>query len=355
LAGEPLEGARLCRAQALGYGLLAELLREGPSERTREGMLASPALQEGLRSSGGELEPLQVDHEHAFGRCVFPYEGTFLDAEGRVGADRSARLALLFEELELRLDPRGEALEHLSSQLLALATLSEREAEALEAGRAHEARAARAASARLLEAHLLRWLPIFAHSIRRLGRAYPSALVDQIEALVRLQWSSIAGASRASGSEPASPPERAPALEAASWSLSGEGLSIDDPALGLGEIAAFLATPSRSGIFLSRDDLAELGRAHRVPRGFGSRTQTLEALLRSSSHLDAFGPLLEDLRVRLERSLEPLEPSRYAELPAALLEPWRARLREAIAWLQELGRRAATLEHGSEPQRRAPR
>ncbi len=70
---------------------------------------------------------------------------------------------------------------------------------------------------------------------------------------------------------------------------------LDDDKTGLREIANYLATPPWSGLYLSRADLGRLGRAERLPRGFGPRARMLANLLRSAATFDRLDPLLNQL------------------------------------------------------------
>ena len=67
---------------------------------------------------------------------------------------------------------------------------------------------------------------------------------------------------------------------------------LDDAKTGLKDIADYLTTPAWSGLYLSRTDIARLGRAEHLPRGFGARTQMLTNLLRAAADFDRLDPLL---------------------------------------------------------------
>lgn len=50
---------------------------------------------------------------------------------------------------------------------------------------------------------------------------------------------------------------------------------LENPETRLKDIACFLLTPIEPGIFLSRENIAQLGRATHLPHGFGDRAQSL--------------------------------------------------------------------------------
>jgi hypothetical protein len=60
-------------------------------------------------------------------------------------------------------------------------------------------------------------------------------------------------------------------------------------------VAAYLLTPAHSGFYLSRDDIARLGRQFHLPRGFGDRRQMLTNLLRSAAEYDSLPVLVGEL------------------------------------------------------------
>ncbi len=70
---------------------------------------------------------------------------------------------------------------------------------------------------------------------------------------------------------------------------------LDDPETGLRRIAEVLTTPVYAGGFLCRSAIADLGRAHDLPRGFGGRCQTLVNLLRSAAQFDRLVDVVDGL------------------------------------------------------------
>ena len=78
-------------------------------------------------------------------------------------------------------------------------------------------------SRRLLDEHVLRWVPTWAMAIRRLSTALPTALVDTIEELLLEHRSALPG-------------------EPASFALPAAPALLEDESTGLRDIGEMLAT-----------------------------------------------------------------------------------------------------------------
>lgn len=294
---EPLTDAAVARGRGRAYALLADLVSRGPTASTLPAARTSVMLAEAL-DSYANLDDAAADHQHVFGLSVPPFEGVYRDPEGQVGGECSDRLRDRYAALGFAHDPRGEGVEHLSTQLRALAFLSVAEADACEDDATPQIDAVRALARDFLDAHLLLWLPSFAVAARAVGRALPTAIVDQIMDVV---------VSHRQGLDvPAVP---------ADFQLPGAPLDLDDPAVGIREIAAALAVPSRIGALLTRDDIARVGRSQRVPRGFGERRTTIHNLLNSAAGLGALGGVIDDLRTLLSERRYVLDERRFRTVP----------------------------------------
>jgi len=103
---------------------------------------------------------------------------------------------------------------------------------------------------------------------------------------------------------------------------------LDDERTGLKDIARFLMTPAWSGLALSRDDIARLGRSAQLPRGFGDRTQMLTNLLRSAAEYDGLGAVLTRLDQQVDewRAHYQLVEAEGAWTLDAVAAFWQARL-----------------------------
>lgn len=311
----------IAQARCLGYGLLADLIARGVTEATAEPARADARLAAAME--GRTSDELAVDHHHAFEWAAPPVEGAYLDP-GRTAGPRADALYPLYREAGFVRDgapiAEGQNAEDLSTILRALAFLSGAEADAIEDGHAGAMERTRELSRRLLDEHALAWVPVWAAAVRRLERAFPTALAEAVEELLLMHRGGLAGAPR-----PVELPD-APAL-------------LDDESTGLREIGEWLSTPALCGAFLTREDIKRLGRGVDVPRGFGSRAQILINLLRSAASYDAFRELLGGLDVELGAHVEALAAPRY-EGVAELVAPWRRRVEETRATLRKVERAA---------------
>ena len=308
-------------AASRAYELLAELFSRGITSANRDAARTSATIARALGSYDGD-DSVAVDHQHVLGFSVHPYEGAFLDEEGLVGGSRADALAESYRRIGFRPDPTGDDAEHVATELRALAFLCGAEADAAGDGLPDVAARMRDLQRDFLDAHLGRWLPPLAAAVRRSARPFPTALVDQLEPLVDLHRARLGDRTNADASSSLSAP---PAPE----------LRLGDDGTGLAEIARFLVTPWRSGIYLSRDDIAGVARAGGVPRGFGERAVMLENALRAAAHLDALPALLASLGAILARAR-----------PDAT-QPWRSRIDSTIAALGSIAT-AAGPERGDD-------
>jgi len=303
-----VEPADEAEARAGAYVLLAELVASGPVPALRDAIAVSPLLADALQGYPS-LDEAAADHQHAFGFCVPPVEGAFLDPEGRAGATRADAILATYARVGYVPDLRAEAAEHLATELRALGVLAGVEAGALRSASDSEVDACRDHARALLDEHLLRWLPELARAVERTGRAWPRALTTQILELLCLDRERLGG-------------------EAAPWRLEGEPLDLADPATDLRAIARYLTTPARCGVFLGKQDIARLARRAEVPRGFGGRALEMQHLLRGAARFEVWGELLADVEALLERATDPV-----LERAAA---PWNERARETARLLASM-------------------
>lgn len=82
---------------------------------------------------------------------------------------------------------------------------------------------------------------------------------------------------------------------------------------GIRDIAEFLLTPSRSGLWISKANIQELGRDFNVPRGFGDRLQMLSNLLRNAAEYELVDQLISALEALVTQ-----QQQSYAALSAEL-------------------------------------
>ena len=251
-------------ARSRAYGLFSRLFLEGRFDDDSASLFEVE----------GDPEAIAAQHYDLFGMEVFPHEGVFLGESGLVGS-----VDIGLERLGFAAERRDTSPDHLGVELAAMAFLTGAEAEALADGVASDA--IREHQRAFLDDHLLAWLPPFAAAVSDRPKNPWTHLVALVVDLVTDHRAAL------------------PATPAAIELHAADPLA--DPAASLRDIAGWLLTPRRSGIFFSRGDLATIGRDHEIPRGFGSRRQTLTTLLQQAAIYEAFGPVVEDLEALVSR------------------------------------------------------
>ena len=205
---------------------------------------------------GLERAPTAAEFADTFLFRLYPYASVYLDGEGMLGGEARDRVAGFWAALGLT--PPAEP-DHLAVLLALHASLAEEEA-----GEADEARRTLLREARraLLWEHLLPWLPPY------LAKAH------EVAAGPYREWAALL--------------REALLAEARALGLPGDPLPLhlreapplDPPAVAGGE--AFLAqllAPVRSGLLLTRDDLARAAAALRLGLRPGERRFALRGLL----------------------------------------------------------------------------
>ncbi|MGH1346161.1 MAG: molecular chaperone TorD family protein [Nannocystales bacterium] len=273
-----------------GYRVLARLLEDGAA-----GVPAEIAAVFDASADPGELRSQYVA---AFDLGVPPYASVFLESDRCVGGQVTAALADRMETGAAT----GPAACHLAVQL-------EHVARRLEAGDGEEAVA-------FLREALLAWLPALAVVLEDQPVPFWRTVVSQ--ALDLAADHSRKPEASAAGMRPAVVP---PPLGDAS---------------GLSDIAAWLATPSAVGTFISDADVVAIGRILRVPRGFGTRAQRIETLLRSAADYGCVASTADALADLLSRRRQSLLVVAQTHALAELVAPWVERLGGGLGVLQAL-------------------
>jgi hypothetical protein len=199
--------------------------------------------------------PDESDFAALFGLQLYPYASVYVGAEGMLGGEARDRVAGFWRALGL--EPPAEP-DHLAALLGLSATLAEAEAAEPEPARILLVRESRRA---LLWEHLLSWTAPFLTKVEELG-------APPYRRWAELLRSALAGEAAEAPAAELLPLHlrEAPALE-----LSGE----TDSAAFLDALLA----PVRSGVILTRDDLARCAASVGVGARVAERRFALRALL----------------------------------------------------------------------------
>lgn len=292
--------------RARAYRLLSRLYLRGIGPADLPLLEEVPDLA-GLLPDPFDADEAAAEHQRLLQREVLPFASVFLETDGALGGDVSAAVGRRFEAAG-RSRPTSEAPDHLGRELELVAALGE--------GAADEVVA-------FLDGHLLWWLPSLTPALRRNAGPLWRTVADLTLDLVLDDRSERAGEA---------PPDRPPP-----WSLRGPPRDpLDDPTVDLREIATFLMLPARSGLYLSEADARGLGRARRLPGGFGSRARVLETVFHSAVAYDGMVDVAGGLRSLVDDVKGDLEGMVARGLPSELLRPWTSRLERTSAMLARM-------------------
>jgi hypothetical protein len=198
--------------------------------------------------------PTAADHTQALVLGAVPYASVYLGPEGMLGGEAADRVAGFWRAVGHV--PPAEP-DHLAALLGLLASLVEAEAAEEDPARAALRRRARSV---LLWEHLLTWVPLFARAVAGTGSAFHAA------------WAELVADVLAAEAADLPVPD---ALPVALRTAPGLPEDVEGPR----ELAAALLTPVRTGIVITRADLARTARAEGMGLRIGERAFTLAALL----------------------------------------------------------------------------
>jgi putative dimethyl sulfoxide reductase chaperone len=256
-------------------GLTTELL---PYARALLGETA--VTQYALRTTQYDVNEAAATHHTLFRFNIFPYQAIFRDASGLLGGAESERVRAAYLESGFETaEP-----DHIAAELRFLAFLCAAEAEARQDGLADVATQCQSRQAAFLGNHLLTWLPPFVIALERAGHPLYAALATLTLDFVADHAAAV-GATLVVAQDTVA--QDAPG--------QAQGLPLQDTKTGLKDIARYLITPPHSGLYLSRDAIAELARACDLPRGFGGRQQMLSNLLYTAVEYDSLHEVLGEL------------------------------------------------------------
>lgn len=251
----------------------------------------------------GLPEAAPADWTDAFLAGAPPYASIYVGAEGMIGGEARDRVAGFWRALGLT--PPAEP-DHLASLLSLYTALAEAQAQTPGAGGVLRGQARHA----LLAEHLLPWSGVYLGAIERIaGRAYRA-------------WAALLGQALAHEAAQLQSPYMLSAHLRAAPGLPG-------PEAGLDELIDALLTPVRTGLILTRADLATAARA----LGVGIRLGERRAGLRDLIGQDA-GATLRWLAARAEEAAH-ADAETGAPAVTAVADFWRTRAGAAAALLHE--------------------
>ena len=325
-AVRPVTSLGEVRARASAYGLLSRLVLTGLDEATSALVVRLDVLRDALGERANALEAgdraamdeLAVEHHALLSMQAFPYESVYMDASGHPGGAVSEAVADFYRRAGFGATIAEVTADHLGVELGALSFLSAARADALEDGASGAAARCQQLSLEFLDQHLLRWLAPFAAACAAQPETFWTTLVELVTELVTAHRRELGEASAA---DPPQDPEAATLL--------------DDPSTDLRAIATFLCEPRRSGVFFTRHDIEVIGRALKLPTGFGTRAQRLQCVIESAAQYESLPALCRALdRAVAERVARYRAQSRLGDV-------WRLRAESTQTLLRRLAEAAS--------------
>ena len=248
-------------------------------------------------------DDLAADHYRILSHDVMPDAGVFLEDDGMLGGSLAQHVYAWMTAQGFAPDDTTRSTGHMVNELGFMAHL-------LRTGAPDEAAA-------FWHRHAAGWMPLVMLHLQRSESAWFEALGS--------------GLAKALGEIVALAPSTYDASNLIPASLAGADLDLNEGRVGLARIGAFLAVPARSGLVLSRSRLSQLGRAFRLPTGFGSRARIVEGLLRSGAQYDGWTAICDAL-------IEECDTTRASWSSAPDAEQWKRQ------WFERLAFTRATLE-----------
>ena len=246
----------MTQARHLSYSLISQLYLEGVTAVTLPLIQAIPELASTLPAEF-DMDQTAVTHQTIFGFNVFPYESFFLDSTGLIGGDVTEAVVRKYRAAGFQEEIGATSPDHIGHELAYIAHL-------LNEGRPDSHYHLRVFFAQ----HLLIWLPSFVLAVSKQGSAFYTALSE-------LTWSLVADHADEIGS-----------LDTMKIQLPNVPDLLQNDKTSLKDISEFLTMPVYCGIYLGREEVAQLARRLELPRGFGSRSQMLTNLLKTAVQYD---------------------------------------------------------------------
>lgn len=322
--GSSLTSAQQAIARSRSYNLFGRILKNGLTLADIPTLKAIPELASTLQGDV-DLDEAAADHQHLFGFNIFPHESIFLDPVGLLGGPVGEDVLSVYRQAGYSTEVSSDQADHIGHELSFLAFLSGQEAQAWQADEHSIATNYFTQQHDFLSRHLLRWLPPLVLAIRQQETPFYSALAN----LVFYLSISHAGLTNESGD---------------GFSLPEPPDILSDENTGLKEIVTHFLTPVYSGFYIGRDDISRLARRRSLPRGFGSRRQMLQNLLRSAANYDEMESIFHEIGLLLAQWRTAYIDFSAVQPASSFVEPWLARLAGSTAMLEAMLTRLQAIE-----------
>lgn len=326
------------------YRLLGHFWLEEVKPVDADIIAALPDLAQTLsKIDAAALGQLAVEYQRLFGFNLPPYESVFIDPTAMLMAPATELVQALYRQAGWQppAGTRSGAPDHLGLQLLALADWQE-------AGLTELA-------AQLHRAHLALWVPAFAQTLHRL-RPHPfyAALADLT---VDLILSTLPEPVAANDDDPfpelPPPPvfrdSGGPDAPAPAFCPTDDGQCITTPPteaeLRLRDVIKKMLPPCEAGLFITREDIARMAQALKMPASMGDRYKMIETLFQQAGEFDLVPQLLAQFDQLFTRAAAGYQNQADAYPGwAGYAAAWQRRTTAMQALLQELSQAAASIQ-----------
>ncbi len=273
-----------------------------------------------------DADDAAASHHELFQFSVFAHESFFLSEDGLVGGEKTAVVNQHYSKLGYKTDSTDSQTDQLGYELACLAFLVNQEADAWEADLPFLAGELRTKQRQFMQVHLLIWAPACLLAIQKQKDPFFAELAQLTQSLLLEHFGALTET-----------PSVETAVSTSPNFLPQTQNILANEKTGFKEIANFLLLPALSGIYLSRDNIGQLGRQFELPRGFGSREMMLLNLLRTAVQYDTLQPLLTTLQKTCrdwQASYQQLSDAYPQTVP--FIRPWQERAEATEKMVAEL-------------------
>lgn len=287
------------------YNLYSDIFLTGPIGEVQKKVRDNARLRDVLVLDSDD--ELAAEHETMFGFNVFPFASLFLEFDGMLGGETTHRIRAFRSQLGIDVGSDSTAPDHVAAELRILAVLAKSDSLASQS------------TAEFIDRHVFSWLPAFVAAVREETHVFYSELVDLMLEQIVDHRRSIMASSQIGDLEP----------------IPKEHL-LSDSKTGIHDIADFLTSPARCGLFLSRSTIAGIAQGLKLPHGFGGRSEMMATSLRSAAAYDGVDRVVDAIENVIDRNRTAWKELTESGLESA--EIWSDR------WHTRMNRTSSTLE-----------
>lgn len=299
-------------ARSRACDLFGLTLLQGVRSERIAALRAISSLSEHLPTTF-HLDTASAEHYRVLTRGVMPMASFFLGDNGLIGGPEAQGVHTAMKADGLQLS-RTDAPDHLGLMLAWLSHLLIAESDAHEDHQDTLIGPLQERQRRVLDDHILRFLPVLCESVSQLDAPFYQALLQTLEALLLDLRQNLPGTP-------------------SSLSLPLLERPLAHPEHRLRDMASQLCIPSQCGYFISLTLIQKWGRDLDIPTGFGRRVDCLENLFHGAVRYERMPSLIQTM----VRYFKQVDTRRQTDGPSSVYwKPWTERLQDTRAGLHEI-------------------